>query len=251
MEAETKTLQEVLVGVHFDPLPIGFEGLADWRAMIRDEFPVLQELPQAPPISLVPGQIIQAFSNGVELPRLVARVREHTRFVMMQSDRLLVGWTRGTPIGEVAHYPGYGSLRQHAEGEFRRFFDWSERVVGVRPKRTFIEVAYQNVMPVTFGGQRYKLGDIFKWVVPSRQVNSFNVNWLEVIDGGLENGRVTGSINLMAFNEDGPALHGSFVGVAPVASTADDYDTLASLDVLHDRALDMYRGTITLPAEAQ
>jgi hypothetical protein len=243
----TQTLQEVVLVEHFwAPLPLTVLDLAAW-AQAFDRYKESHQLQPAAPIDLSahPANVQFSIAPAIQLPRLLLRTVEGGRTVQFQADRFAVGWQRETPIGEPADYPGYEALRATWLDESARFHTWCQQRLGQVPSIRLVELGYNNAAPMVVGDQRRRLSEIFRWVVPGRAVNGFQVAWQEVFGKDRPDAaRVAGLVALGAAPPVAEALIFNFTGFGPVDGRGDNPVAMGMFDALHERTLDMYSAAI-------
>ena len=111
---------------------------------------------------------------------------------------------------------------------------------GVAPKTRLVELSYNNAAPIVAeDGKRRRLAEIFKWVQPSRPVNSFQVAWMELLETGRPEARVNAFVTVGAAPPVMEALIFNFAGFAPI-DNIEESTTYDLLDALHARILAMY-----------
>lgn len=243
----TKKLQEVILVEHFKAsLPLTIFDVADW-AREFEEFDQKSQLPWAAPVNL---QIANSFvpiaiEMGNELPRALLR-NERTYFsVQLQADRFAFGWSRGSPIGEEVQYPGFDELLKQFEAHVVRFKKWCTERFGISPQPRVVELGYNNATELGKEGGPQKISDVFKWVTPSRHVNSFHVAWHELIQKDrLDGARVAA---VVAVGHAPPVLRAlihNFTGHAPVDESTTN-ETFKTLALLHDKIIQMHDAAIS------
>jgi hypothetical protein len=240
MEATTATLQDINLVEHVEPpLPLTILDIADW-AREFSEFGEPLQLPWLPPIELALQQ--PGFSIApTHLPRLLLRSLAGGRSIQIQEDRFAFGWSRSSTIGEPEKYPGYEQLRAEQSLHMRKYRQWCVKRFGVAPKTRLVELSYNNAAPlIVAGGRRRRLGEIFKWVQPSRSVNSFQVGWMELLEKERTDApRVNAFVAVGAAPPVMEALIFNFAGFAPI-DNIEESTIYRWLDTLHTRILDMY-----------
>ncbi len=241
----TATLQEVILVEHFrQPLPLTILDVADW-AREFSEFGEPRQLPWLPPIDLKQTQFSIGYSTAQELPRLLLSSITANIQIQLQSDRFAFGWIRTSPVGERASYPGYENLMAGRSSSAQRFNAWCLKRFGVSPGCRLVELTYNNAAPIVVDGRRRRLSEIFRWVQPSRGVNSFQVAWTELMETGRTDGpRVTAIVAVGAAPPVAEALLFNFAGVAPI--DIDEGDTkLRAWNALHERIHAIYDAAIS------
>jgi len=241
----TTTLQEVILVAHLQPaLPLTVLDAADW---VREfsEFGEARQLQWLPPIDLAQAAPFSiAFNPAQEIPRILLRSIDGKRHVQLQSDRFAFGWTRSLPVGQTESYPGYEGLKSERLQYDLKFRAWCVKRFGISPHTRLAELTYNNAAPIVEGGQRRRIGDIFRWVQPIRTVNAFQVSWVDLLEKGrLEGSRVSGLVALGSAPPVSEALLFNFTGLFPLEKT-DDAATFTAWDVLHERITAMYDTTI-------
>jgi hypothetical protein len=249
MEALTATLQEINLVEHIAPaLPLTILDIADW-AREFSEFGEPRQLPWLPPVQLVlQGQ--EFLISPSELPRLLLRSLSGGRTIQLQNDRFGFGWARSGQVGEPEKYPGYDQLRSEQSEHALKYRNWCKKRFGVSPKTRLVELSYNNAAPIlSDNGRRRRLSEIFKWVQPSRPVNSFQVAWMELLETGrIDAPRVNAVVVIGSAPPIAEALIFNFAGFAPIDSH-DEGAIYRWLDALHARILAMYDAAFAVGRE--
>ena len=110
----TKNLQELIVAVHFEaPIPLAVVDLGNWVDSFSDDFPIMQQLPNLPQVSLpapgMPPQIQFQMFQTPPLPRMLLRSSDGRYSVQLKNVRFAFGWHITEPVGEAAQYDGFES----------------------------------------------------------------------------------------------------------------------------------------------
>lgn len=241
----TTTLQEVVLVEHFrQPLPLTILDVADW-AKEFSEFGEPRQLPWLPPIDLKQPHFSIGYSTNSELPRLLLSSITANIQIQLQSDRFAFGWIRTGPVGEKASYPGYENSIAAQLPRAQRFSAWCLNRFGISPGCRLVELTYNNAAPIVVDGRRRRLSEIFRWVQPSRPVNSFQVAWTELMETGRTDGpRVSAIVAVGAAPPIAEAMLFNFAGLAPLDN--DEGNTkLHAWNALHERILAMYHSAIS------
>src|SRR6185437_8405634 len=98
----TRTLQEVVLGVHFQaPLPLAIIDVADWVNEFSDH-PIVQQIQALPTVNLPtedgPQMAFEIGVAGLTIPRMLLRSADGRYSVQLQGDRFVVGWSRIEPL---------------------------------------------------------------------------------------------------------------------------------------------------------
>lgn len=240
--AQTKTLNEFVVAVHFQtPLNLNVLDLASWASAFS-EYPKVQQLEAGPRVELAPAPGFQFELATESTPRLMLS-GENGRNVQLQTDRFAHGWVRRTPVGEPADYPGFIEMINGFRVTFDRFAEWYAKRLGVpaSPAR-LVELGYLNMVPMERDGIRHRLGDVFKLVTPGlRKVNAFTTAWVEGLTTDVDSPRVTAQVGLAKAPPNLNVLAFNFTGLANVKGND---QMIKMIEALHDRISDMYRSTM-------
>jgi hypothetical protein len=241
----TTTLQEVILVEHFrQALPLTILDVADW-AREFSEFGEPRQLPWLPPIDLTQSPFSIGFQTNQELPRLLLSSITRSTHLQLQSDRFGFGWSRASSVGDKARYPGYEDLLARRSEIADRFRAWCTKRLGVSPESRLVELTYNNATPIVVEGRRRRLSEIFRWVQPSRPVNSFQVSWLELMEKNKPDAaRVAAVVAVGAAPPVSEALLFNFSGVGPIDK--DEKHTKSDMwNALHRRIQDMYDAAIS------
>lgn len=136
---------QLMLTLQFDPPAAGLTILdwADLRALFAAELPVFTQVARA---GAMPATIEQtAFDVPFGTPRLHMASSDLSEMVMLQDDRVSVGWNRVASLFEDPAYPGFTATLERAKATFETVFKFldSRSIDQVRP--TTGEVAYTDV----------------------------------------------------------------------------------------------------------
>jgi hypothetical protein len=256
----TTTLQEMVIAAHFQPsMPLTLMDVASWVEEFQGEYPAFQQSPAPPPASLnaAPGAVIggQAFMIGpvgVDLPRMRLSAINSPYYVLMQTDRIGLGWARRRPLGEPDDYKGFDAMRARWGDFVARFDAWQAKRLGGTSAVHMMELSYVNAIPMTVRGERRRLSQLFRFVQPTRPVNAFGVNWAELIPEHPGGARVQAQAGLGQHVQTGESVFSfSYGGMAAVQGGAGSEAAFAALDTLHARILDIHTAAIISGDESQ
>ena len=198
----TKSLQELIIAVHFEvPIPLAVVDLADWIALFSKDFPVVQQLPNLPQVSLpVPGMLPQMQFQMLEvppLPRMLLRSPDSRYSVQLQNDRFAFGWHRTEPVGVPAAYDGFESHKVAWNEVLDRFEHWCMSRFHQKPKYRLLELSYSNAAPLVVDGRTKRISEIFTFVqAKSRSLGAFNVSWVEGVQPLVPGEPVKGIVSI-------------------------------------------------------
>lgn len=248
--APTRSLQELILAAHFQaPLPLGIMDVADWAQHFA-EYPIVQQLPIAPPMDLAnPGGTLslEFGSSGVTLPRILLRSADGRFTVQLQNDRFVVGWARIEPLGADADYPGFEEMIERWKELLGRFEAWALSRFQLRPQYRLAEVNYVNAMPLEYEGRKIRISEIFRFVQSTgRPLNMFAVNWAERIYATesfdpTRNGFVNVSVGLAQAPSSVTVLAFNFTGSAIVP---EGKETPLIMGDIHDKIREIYLSAI-------
>jgi uncharacterized protein (TIGR04255 family) len=247
VSAPTKTLQELVIASHFQAtIPLGVMDLADWVSHFGD-YPVVQQLPQAPPANVLPaGQQIAFGFGGPELPRMFLRSPDGRYSVQFQQDRFAIGWQRIEPPGTPAAYPGFPAMLQRWDAALDRFLKWTEAKFGFQPVPRLAEVSYLNAALLEQNGVSKRISEVFRFVQPSgRRLNAFNTSWIERLypndPPDVQRGTITAVVGLSHAPPAIPALAFNYTGLGVVEN---GQESKHIVNQIHDRIREIYQGSI-------
>jgi uncharacterized protein (TIGR04255 family) len=162
-------LVEMSLGIQFDGL-LNYTSLAaaDFRTLLKTDFPMIEEHPPLEPTfeTFGPGdsklsnprlEIVQAPIS----PRFFFVSSDRTELVQLQRDRLFFNW-RQTERHEM--YPRYGYVRDRLKTQLVRLKQWARegKLGTVNP--TQCEALYLNRMPLRDAlGEQCGLSHVFPW----------------------------------------------------------------------------------------
>jgi hypothetical protein len=244
--AISESLQEVVLVEHYAAnLPLNVLDLAAW-AKEFSEFQHSSQLPWLPPVKLAPpGPVaFDLIQSTAELPRILLRSSDGSSYLQLQGDRFAYGWSRPGPVGVPIEYPGFDTLLGAYLEFSQRFRAWCQQRFGSKPTRRLVELSYNNAASLVSEFGDRKISDIFKWVTPSRPVNSFQVVWMELIGKSRPDGaRVSAVVAVGSAPPIDRALIHNFTGYAPIDLNSDQ--TIEKVwQLLHTRILEMYNAVI-------
>ncbi len=242
----TSMLSNMLFVVHFEPaLVLDVLDMADWVETFRAEFPVYQQTAPSARIELNQTDNFLVLNHTPEMPRMFLQSSSVTRTLQLQSDRFGYGWARDKPLGEPADYPGYPRMREDWGRVLARFYDWHEKRLGGRPVTRLLELAYHNAVPIQAGNRRRKLSELIRFVHDGyRPMNSFAMNWSELLTREMTGSRVNAQAGLGVSPTGEPVFGFTFAGLAPFSEPADSVAAVETMDRLHDRIIDMRDNSI-------
>lgn len=257
----TKTLQELIIGVHFDvPIALTVVDLADWVAHFSEDFPVVQQLPALPQINLPTApaavglqqlQVQMVTVDSLPLPRMLLRTSDGRFSIQLQNDRFAFGWHRTEPLGDPAEYDGFED-HQRSWGEVvEKFEEWTQARFRQRPGHRMVELTYSNAMPMEKDGEKKRISQIFKFVQPgSRTLISFNTTWAESVYPQSATDPLKALVTAqVAVGSAAPAqtvLVFTFTGIGAVA---ENEESKHILNDLHAKIREMYEGSIVPDAD--
>jgi len=246
----TTTLQEMVMSAHFEaPLNFGVVELAGWIAAFAEEYPTLQQLPVAPPVSIAPMPVQFNIMPVGTLPRVVLSSPRTNRIVQLQADRIACGWTRSQPIGDPADYPGYDVMMSTWRAILDKFHDWYAATFGGKPNIKLVELSYNNAIPALVEGRPRRMSEVFRFVQPGRTVNMFQVIWSESLTEDENGARVAAQFAIGTALPDQKVFGFNFHGLSPATGAADDPAAVGALDALHARILDIRAAQIISDAD--
>jgi uncharacterized protein (TIGR04255 family) len=154
-------------------LSVQFDRLGEFRTvhfgllweMLRDKFPITDELPPLPAIREAPGKRLKLSLEHAPqwglipqepLPRVLYRKRETDigpqcrEVIQIQNDRFIHNWARAS--AGTQEYPTYRVNRAQFLAAFQQFsqFVSTQKIGEIRPNT--LEVTYINRIPLTPGG---------------------------------------------------------------------------------------------------
>lgn len=178
-------LDEVVVGVQFDPPPMYTSVLAQdvWK-LFSDEFPKVQELPRLSPQFEVFGRQGGRtgpqfeFGHGPIRGRLWFVSQNDSHLIQFQDDRLLMNWRRRPTGGEYPHFEGIAAQFERHLSTLKEYFD-SQLLWRLSINQA--EVTYINLMPVA---QYNEIGGWLRSIhVDELDIEGLNLNFPELIRG--------------------------------------------------------------------
>lgn len=161
-------IDQVLLTVQFQPA-VASMTILDW-ADLRDEF--IEELPifsQLPRAGAMPTKLDQvAMESPFGLPRLAMSSSDLSLMVMMQDDRISVGWQRTVPLDTDPSYPGFKSLLDNAVELVSKIVTFISMRAAESPQFVAGELAYTNafVLQNEQGVRVRRLTDIYTCIAP-------------------------------------------------------------------------------------
>lgn len=222
--------------------------LAAWISRHSVDFPIVQQLPEAPPVSLLgsPDQMQIQMFGPPPLPRLLLRSNDQRSAIQIQNDRFALSWHRTEPLGDPTEYPGFDAQKAIWRGRLDDFESYARERFGQAPKYRLIELSYVNAAPLLVGGKARRISEVFKFIRPEgRRLGAFNVMWTEPILPAVtpdENpGVITCQFVLGTAPPAIPVLAYTFTGLISVTS-GKQYDVL--LDIVHSRIREIYETVI-------
>lgn len=111
VSAENAPVVHLLLTVSFSP-PLDLLtiiDIAEVYGLFREEFPVFQQISRAGAMTLQSPPPLTFESTGLP-PRVSFSTADLSYAVLFQGDRLSMGWTRTSPLGSAAGYPGFEVL---------------------------------------------------------------------------------------------------------------------------------------------
>jgi len=164
-------------------------------------------------MSYLPGVAPEAQLSGS--PRVQFASADGSRFVLFQEDRFSYGWHRQSPLDEDPNYPGFDTVLQDAEANWRFVRKWIKETFDLEVVPDVLEIAYADAFETHDSkGEPIPLAETFTFLnsVGTRML-SFEYKWMEPLADPLENGFASVTVQ-------GPALTVYGRSVTTMASTA-------------------------------
>ena len=256
----TKSLQELIIAVHFDAqIPLTVVDLADWVTYFSYDFPIIQQLPALSQVNLptVLGpqslQLQMLSVDSLPLPRMLLRSPDARYSIQLQNDRFAFGWHRTEPLGESAEYPGFEVHQQNWAEVVAKFEAWTQTRFRMRPGHRLIELTYSNAAPLERNGKKIRLSEIFTFVQPTgRPLSAFNTSWIENVypqsptDLTPPRAIVTAQVAIGSAPPVQMVLGFNFSGLGAVAQ---DHESTHILNDLHAKIREIYASSIVADAD--
>jgi len=222
--------------------------IAAWAELVRDRYPVLQQVGRLPLIDpKMPGmaqpQEIQFSMSGIELPRMWLVSSDSRRVLQFQDDRFGFNWRKPNPFDQSEVYPSYAALKQEFVALYYEFSDWCEKRFHISLKPTAGDLTYINIVPLVTEDGRRRISDVLAFYSPPvpRLVFGFQTTWMEQFEGTPPGYiSMTAAAGALATGEAAIVLNLisriDLIGAAP--------DALAWFDNAHEHTLDLFKRVI-------
>jgi uncharacterized protein (TIGR04255 family) len=208
-------VSEVAITVQFESLgELTVLDYASFYDLLKDRFPVLQQVVPGPPMGL-DEQVLPKFEimGKPEMPRIWCVSSDSRQLVQFQHDRLSFNWRRMSPVAEPENYPGYLSLMQDFVQLFEQTKQWVSERFTVDIKPIVGELMYNDLVSMAKpDGTKRRLSEVFAFYKagpPDRPLAGFTASWREKLKGPPD-GRVQFQCFLAVLPDNTPAATMNF-----------------------------------------
>lgn len=162
-----------------EPVGIPIVELGRFHERFRREYPHVQQVPAAPPLTVEPGAALE-FSMGGD-PRLWFVSDDLHDLVQYQSDRMSQNWRRIGPLSDRPEYPGYRVVRDKFEKSIATLEQWCRENQKPLPVPAVGEVSYSNAVPTRLGERDVRISEVLSFFQPvfRATVVNFHSQWWE------------------------------------------------------------------------
>jgi uncharacterized protein (TIGR04255 family) len=245
---------QVMLTAHFEPAleSLTMLDVATIFEQYRAKYPVFRQVPIVGTMAVeaTPRQDRVETIASSALPRVMMGTEDQEFAVLLQTDRLSLGWMRQNPLSSAATYPGFREMKRRFDEELEVFHNWLKNNDFPDVSPDIIELAYNNAFEMGSEEQRRPISDVVTFFQNPRKarMSAFTVTWIELLrpEERVE-AELSGSVRVQTGPGIGPdgsdVLLFNMTGSAAVKSgTWSGLDD--SFDELHDRIVQIFAGCI-------
>ena len=179
---ENSPLQEVVIGVQFNPIVDSNSIISEFYQIKKGKFPrLIEDSPIPHIIEKFDSQNIVTFQNGYYSRKHFVEQSEH-KLIQIQSDKLLFNLRI---LDKKNDYPFFDNIRI----EFLNHLNDLDNIYSIINNIDQLEITYLNHIPIVeFNEDNYDLSKIFINYFPSNTVKNFNCTYIipiQKINGNL------------------------------------------------------------------
>ena len=245
MKSQPAPITQMVVTLNFGSALAGLnlvEVVRLYEQAFEADFPVLQPIPPAGPMSANLAQVVggQTATIPTSWPRLRFSSEDHSYVVMLQFDRLSFGWAR---VDEEKSYPGHTFMFSEWTKHFEALGEWvtRERHVTLRPQ--VAELVYENHFAKMVDGSERRLSEMVTFFKNPRQrrLAEFSSTWFEMPEAGSDSYiQVVCETGYSPSGEPGVRLE--FTGLS---SIGEDGDFTSALNQVHREIEALYYASVS------
>lgn len=178
---------QLMLTVQFQPAATSMTVLdwADLRARFSEDFPVFAQVARAGPMH--PDPTVLTVEAPFGLPRFQLTSEDLSSILLLQDDRMSLGWQRTAPLEVDPAYPGFDATLNRFQIIFANMLSFVEQRSAETVRVSAGELAYTDAFLIMRNNEQIRpLEEVFNCVRSNQsfRFNQLSLNYMTVLEPG-------------------------------------------------------------------